>query len=166
MLSKGKRNLPGPTHVMSCQFKITYLICFIVTHFYHRITTIFNVKFKINNIAFTIKDSFEGQSAWDMNLITPLSYVINICIFYGVCFEWQCYLVKDLVAYNQANFHHPVTFRWRNITIYLRHECQKIFPACIRLCDKFVYILCCVFWTTMSSCKGSCSVQSRTSYDI
>ena len=32
-----------------------------------RVTIIFNVKLKINNIAFTIIDSFEGQINWNMN---------------------------------------------------------------------------------------------------
>ena len=30
-------------------------------------------------------------------------------------FGQHCYLVKDLVAYNQAKFHHPTTFSWRDI---------------------------------------------------
>ena len=51
-----------------------------------RFTVVFTVKFKINNV-FTIKDSFEGQSNWNMNRITPLDYAMNVCIFIVYVFD-------------------------------------------------------------------------------
>ena len=81
----------------------------------YRVTIIFTVKFKIDNIAYTIKGRFEGQSNWNMDQITPLGYAINICTLYRVWFGRKCYLVKDFVAYNQAKCHHPTTFGWRDI---------------------------------------------------
>ena len=48
-----------------------------------------------------------------------LGYTINICIFYSLCFSRQCYLLKGLVAYNQAIFQHPTRFSWRDIAFWI-----------------------------------------------
>ena len=83
-------------YIMSVSHKLSYLFVSIILLSQDRITIIFTVKFKINNIAFNIKISFEGQSNWNMDWSTPLQCVINICLFYRVCFGRHCYIVKDL----------------------------------------------------------------------
>ena len=102
-------------YIMSVSNKLSYLLVIIMLLSQDRITIIFTVKSKVNNITFNTKYSFECQSNWNMDKITPLGYAINICIFYRVCFGWHCYFVNDLVAYNQANFHQPTTLSWRDI---------------------------------------------------
>ena len=98
-------------YIMSVSNILSHLLVSIMLLLQDRVTITFIVKFKINNIAFTIKDSLEDQSNWNIDWITPLVYVINICLPYRVYFGWHCSLVNDLVAI----FHQPTTFSWRYI---------------------------------------------------
>ena len=47
-------------------------------------------KFRINNTAFTIKGSFEGQSIKKMTQITPLGWAINMYILSFVLVRQDC----------------------------------------------------------------------------
>ena len=103
----------GLCYVMSVSRKLFYLLVSLMLLSQDRVTIILTVKFKINNTAFAIKGSFEGQSIWNFDWIIPLHYAINICILFE-CVLDDCYLAKDLLAYNQAKFHHLTTC-WRDI---------------------------------------------------
>ena len=72
-------------YFMSVSNKVSYLIVSIMLLSQDRIIIIFTVKFEINNIAFTLKDSFEGQSNWKMNWITPSDYAMHLCTFHFLC---------------------------------------------------------------------------------
>ena len=54
-------------YIMSVCISISYLLVSIMLLSQDRVTIMFIVKFRINNIAFTIKGSFEGHSIWNMN---------------------------------------------------------------------------------------------------
>ena len=54
-------------YIMSVSNKLSYLLVSIMLLSQDWGTIIFTVKFKINNIAFTIKDSFKGQSNWNVD---------------------------------------------------------------------------------------------------
>ena len=58
---KGHLNNAESCHIMPASNKLSYLPVSIVLSSQDRVAIIFTVKFKTNNIAFTIKDSFEGQ---------------------------------------------------------------------------------------------------------
>ena len=72
---------------------------------------LFTVTYKTNNVTFTIKGSFEGLFNWNMNEITPPGYAINTDVFHRLCL-WQ---QDDLIAYNQTEFQHRMTFGWQDI---------------------------------------------------
>ena len=46
-----------------------------------RITTIFTVKFEMNNIAFTIKGICEGHFNWNMDEIAPSDYAMDAYLY-------------------------------------------------------------------------------------
>ena len=52
-------------YIMSVSKTLPYLLVSIMLLSQDKVTIIFTVKYKINNIAFTTKDSFEGQSNWN-----------------------------------------------------------------------------------------------------
>ena len=54
-------------YMMSVSNKLSYLLVSIILLSQDIFAIIFTVKFKTNNIAFTIKHSFEGQSNWKMD---------------------------------------------------------------------------------------------------
>ena len=54
-------------YIMLVSNKLSYMLVIIMLLSQDRVTTICTVKFKINNIAFIIKDAFEGQSNWNMD---------------------------------------------------------------------------------------------------
>ena len=56
------------------------------------IIIISTVNFKIDNITFTIQDSFEGQPNWKINKIAPSSYAINICIYRLLCLDGMVFV--------------------------------------------------------------------------
>ena len=80
-------------YIMLVSNKLSYMNDNIMLLSQDRVTIICTAKFKINNIAFTIKDGFEGQSNWNMDKITQLGCAINVCLFYRVYFGRHCYLV-------------------------------------------------------------------------
>ena len=99
-----------PCYIMSVSNKLSYLLVSVMLLSQDRVTIRFTVKFEIKNIAFTIKDNFEGQ----------------------------CKLKHGL-----------------NYTV--------------RLYNEYMYMLSCMFWMAVLSCKESCSIQpSKMSscYDI
>ena len=107
-------------HIMSVLKRSSYLLVMLSSQ--DMFTIIFTVKFEINNIAFTIKSSFEDQSNWNMNWITLLCYAMHICLFYRLWFRWHCYLLQGHVAYNQAKFQHPTTFGRSHFEFDAYHE--------------------------------------------
>ena len=99
---------------------LSYRLVSIMLLLQNRVATISTVKFKMNNIAFNMKYSFEGHFIWNMNEIAESDYAIYIYIhthtyIYIYIFPWfrpeqKCLILKDHVAYNQAKFRHTTTF--------------------------------------------------------
>ena len=117
---------------------------------HNRVTRISTVKFKINNIAFTIKDSLRSlQLKHERNRIIGL-YNRYMCI--SLITSWtKCLLLKDHVAYNQAQFKHPAIF-FGEIShlqcdvypvILTGTSNLKLFGRCIYLIAFFVIDKCC-----------------------
>ena len=80
-----------------------------------KVTIICIVKFRIYNIAFTIKRQFWRQLQLKHGLYYTSDYETNICICYLLCFGRQFDPLKDLAIYTIAKFQHPTTFGWRDI---------------------------------------------------
>ena len=49
-------------YILSVSKKLSYLLATIMLLSQYKITIIFTVHFEMNNIAYTVKDSFEGRS--------------------------------------------------------------------------------------------------------
>ena len=70
------------SYIMSVWNSLSYLLFSSMLLSQNIVAIICIVKFRINNIAFTIKCSFEGHSNWNMenmDWITPSCYETNIC---------------------------------------------------------------------------------------
>ena len=74
---------------MSVTNKISYLHISIILLSSNRVAIIFIVKLEIDNIAFTIEYTFEGQSTENMEEIIPSGYVLYAYIFRRLCFGRQ-----------------------------------------------------------------------------
>ena len=112
------------TPAVSCYFmslsdKLSYLLDSIMLLSQIIATMISTVKFKRNNLPFTIEDILKGEFNWNMYEITPPCYVINTCILYRLYFK-HGFLKKALIGYTHANFHHATTFGCRNIALQIR----------------------------------------------
>ena len=143
---------------------------------------IFIVKYRFNNIAYT-KRPFQRLIQLKYGLTYIVGYAIDICIFYCVCFGRQCYLVKNLVAYNQAKFHHLSTFGWRDIAFRIwclpcnshRSKWTKTFWVVYGVFSIFCKFnssppivlpqcLIIVNWTLGNSLQWNFSLESNSSY--
>ena len=99
-------------YFMSVSNKISYLLISIMLVSQDKIVIMFTVKFKLNNIVFTIKEVFK------VHLKNELNYTIGLCNGYMYIslfgFGRQGYHLKKLVAHNRAKIQHP-TFLCRDI---------------------------------------------------
>ena len=108
------------TLAVSCYFMsfsdtVSYLLDSIMLLSQIIATMIFTVKFKRNNLPFTIEDILKGEFNWNMYEITPPCYVINICILYRLYFKQHGFLKEVPIGYTHVNFHHATTFGCQNI---------------------------------------------------
>ena len=77
------------------------------------------VKFERNNLPFTIEDILKGEFNLNMYGITPLCYVINICILHRLHLKEHGFLKEELIGYTYANFDHATRFGCRNIAFQI-----------------------------------------------
>ena len=108
-------------------------------------TMISTVKFKRNDLPFTIEDILKGEFNWNMYEIAPPCDVINTCLSYRLYSKQHGFLKEELIGYTHANFHRATRFGCRNIELQIwwspcnphRSEWPKtFFGRCI-----YLYIL-------------------------
>ena len=139
---------------MSLSDKVSYLLDSIMLLSLIIAIMISTVKFERNNLPFTIAGIFKGEFNLNMYGITPLCYVINICILRRLYLTDYGFLKEELIWYTYANFDYATTFGFRNIAFQIwwlprephRSECifaeNDIYGA-VRVCSSFwgdVYI--------------------------
>ena len=88
---------------------------------HNRVTTTFTIKFEINNITSTIKDSCEGYVNQNTNEIAPSDYAMDICIFHWLSLAQKYVLLKDLVAHNQEK---KISILWHLVGDISHFQCD------------------------------------------
>ena len=93
-------------HFMSLSDKVFFLLDSSMLLSQIIVTMISTVKFKRNNLPFTIEDILKGEFNWNMHENTPPCYAMNTCILYRLYLKQHGFLKVELIGYTHANFHH------------------------------------------------------------
>ena len=107
-------------YLLMIRFKCVILCaCFIILLAQDRIIIILTVKFEINNLAFALEDSFEGQSNWNTKSNTPSGYAINICTFHRLCLYDNVSFWRTLAHTIKLNFSILRHLCWQDIAFQI-----------------------------------------------
>ena len=117
-------------------------------------------------------------SIWNVDALQRQSYLSWAKLYYIMSVSNKLsYLLVSIMLLSQVRVTIVFTAKFKidNMTFTIKRQFWRTIQLkhglnyTVRLCNKYMFILSCMFWTTLLPCKGSCSIQSSnisSSYDI